>query len=469
MTRPRTLFEKIWDRHVIEQHDDGPGLLYVDRFLCHEGSHHSYGMIGERGIKVRRPDRVFASPDHFRPSNARDLSEVTDADGRTAIERLARNAGNNGVRYFDPGQGDMGILHVIGPEQGLTMPGIVLCCGDSHTATHGALGCFAFGVGSSEGASILATQAVWLKKPSTMRIRVDGALRRGVEAKDIILAIIGRIGTAGATGHVIEYAGAAIRALPMAARMTVCNMSIEAGARAGMVAPDDTTFAYVDGRPYAPRGETWAAAVAYWRTLPSDDEAVFDREVVMDAADLAPMVTWGTSPEQVAPIDGRVPDPSAAVDAAQRDAMIRALDYMDLTPGTPISDIAVDRVFIGSCTNGRIEDLRTAAAVVRGRKAAVRTLVVAGSERVKAEAEAEGLDRVFKDAGMTWGEAGCSMCVAMNGDYLQPGERSASTSNRNFVGRQGRGGRTHLVGAASAAAAALTGRLTDVRKMMAGA
>jgi 3-isopropylmalate/(R)-2-methylmalate dehydratase large subunit len=382
------------------------------------------------------------------------------------VEDLRKNAGAAGVTLFDLGDARQGIIHVVGPEQGISQPGMTIVCGDSHTATHGAMGALAFGVGASEVSHVMATQTLWQGEPKTLRISVEGRLGNGVVAKDVILAIIAKIGAAGGTGHVIEYAGSAIRGLGIEGRLTICNMSIEAGARAGMVAPDETTIQYLAGRPYAPKGENWEKAVAYWRGLPSDEGAVFDREVTLDAAAIAPMVTWGTSPEDAAPVTERVPDPAAAPSAERRAGMERALAYMGLTPGTPLSEVAVDRVFIGSCTNSRIEDLRAAAKVVQGRRAVVRAMVVPGSGLVKAQAEAEGLDRVFRDAGLEWREAGCSMCVGMNGDLVAAGERCASTSNRNFVGRQGKGARTHLVSPVMAAAAAVTGRFTDVRRLM---
>jgi 3-isopropylmalate/(R)-2-methylmalate dehydratase large subunit len=382
------------------------------------------------------------------------------------VAALAENARKHGITLFGLGDRRQGIVHIIGPEQGITQPGLLMVCGDSHTATHGALGALAFGIGASEVAHVLATQTLWQRKPKSMRITVDGTLSQGITPKDVILAIIARIGAAGGTGHVIEYAGSVLRKMSMEGRLTVCNMSIEAGARAGMVAPDDTTYAYLEGRPFAPQGQMWDRAVAFWRTLPSDPGAAFDREVALEAADIAPMVTWGTSPEDAAPITGAVPDPAQAASAERRDAIGRALAYMGLEPGTAMQQIRVDRVFIGSCTNSRIEDLREAAAIAKGRKAQVPSMVVPGSGLVKSQAEEEGLDRVFLDAGFEWREPGCSMCVGMNGDLVGPGERCASTSNRNFVGRQGRGARTHLLSPAMAAAAAVTGHMTDVRRLL---
>ncbi len=465
MNTPRTLFDKIWDRHVVHARPDGYQLLYIDRHLMHDGSAAGFEWLKERGLKLRRPDRAFATPDHYTLTSSRLTADIPDPQHRKLVEAIRGNAQTHGVTLFYVDDVRQGIAHVVGPEQGITLPGQTLVCGDSHTATHGAVGALAFGVGSTEVGLVMATQCLWQKKPKAMRITVDGALGTGVTAKDVILAIIARIGTAGAVGHVIEYAGSAIRGLSIEGRLTVCNMSIEAGARAGMVAPDDATFQYLHGRPFAPQGAAWEQALAYWRSLPSDAGATFDREVRLDAEDIAPMVTWGTSPQDASRIDGRVPDPAATAEPERRDAIGRALDYMGLAPGTPLEAVTVDRVFIGSCTNSRIEDLRAAAAVARGRRAMVQAWVVPGSGLVKRQAEAEGLDRVFRDAGFEWREPGCSMCVGMNGDTGLPGQRIASTSNRNFVGRQGRGVRTHLVSPAMAAAAAVTGRFTDVRKL----
>jgi 3-isopropylmalate/(R)-2-methylmalate dehydratase large subunit len=468
--RPRTLFEKIWERHVVVERDDGQTLLYVDRHLIHDGSRRAFEVLGERGLRVRRPDRTFGTPDHYVPTTSRSMEGVDDPDRRLMVESITKNAREHGVTVFGLDDPRQGIIHVVGPEQGLTQPGMTLVCGDSHTSTHGALGALAFGIGATEVAHVLATQTLWQRRPRTMRISVDGRLGPGVGGKDVILAIIAKIGAAGAVGHAVEYAGSAIRGLSMEGRLTVCNMSIEAGARAGMIAPDDTTFAYVEGRPYAPKGAAWEKALTYWRTLPSDAAARFDREVTLDAADIAPMVTWGTSPENAAPISGRVPDPAGIDDAERRAAMAKALDYMGLTPGTAIADIPVQRVFIGSCTNSRIEDLRLAAHVAKGRKvaASVHAMVVPGSGLIKRQAESEGLDKIFMAAGFEWREAGCSMCVGMNGDLVAAGDRCASTSNRNFQGRQGKGARTHLVSPAMAAAAAVTGHFTDVRRLLQG-
>jgi 3-isopropylmalate/(R)-2-methylmalate dehydratase large subunit len=465
---PRTLFDKIWDRHKVLEREGGHTLLYIDRHYIHDGSRRAFQVLAEKGLPVRRPDRTFGTPDHYVPTSSRDLSVIADPDARAMVETIEHNAVEHGIQVFGIRDPRQGIVHVIGPEQGLTQPGLTIVCGDSHTSTHGALGALAFGIGASEVGHVLATQSLWQRRPKTMRISVEGRLAPGVFAKDVILAIIANIGAAGATGHVIEYAGSAIRGLSMEGRLTVCNMSIEAGGRAGMIAPDATTFAYLDGRPFAPKGAAWDEALAHWRALTSDEGAAFDREVALDAARIAPMATWGTSPEHAAPITANIPDPSVAPDAERRAGWESALAYMGLTPGTALEKIAIDRVFIGSCTNSRVEDLRIAANIVKGRKAVVPSWVVPGSGLVKAQAEAEGLDAVFKAAGFEWRESGCSMCVGMNGDTVAPGQRCASTSNRNFAGRQGRGARTHLVSPAMAAAAAVTGRLTDVRRLIAG-
>jgi 3-isopropylmalate/(R)-2-methylmalate dehydratase large subunit len=466
MAVPMTLFDKIWSSHAILVRPDGATLLLIDRHLVHDGSGNAFRMLKEKGLAVRRPDRTFATPDHYVSTLTHDLASIDEPHRRGVVEDLEANARAAGLTLFGLSDRRQGIVHVVGPEQGLSQPGMIMVCGDSHTATHGALGALAFGVGASEVGHVLATQTLWQSQPKNMRIVVDGALAPGVHAKDVILAIIARIGTAGGAGHVIEYTGSTIQALGIEGRLTICNMSIEAGARAGMVAPDDTTFAYLHGRPYAPKGADWDQAVAYWGSLRSDDDAQFDREVRLDAGGIAPMVTWGTSPEAAAPITERVPDPTSAPDAARRYSMERALAYMDLRPGMPLTDIAIDRVFIGSCTNSRIEDLRAAAKVLDGRRAVIPAMAVPGSGLVKAQAEAEGLDAIFKRAGFEWREAGCSMCVGMNGDLAAPGERCASTSNRNFAGRQGRGARTHLMSPAMTAAAAVAGRLTDVRELL---
>lgn len=465
MGPPRTMFEKIWQRHSITTNEAGQTLLYVDRHLCHELSFHAFNMLHAKGYKVRRPRQTFAVPDHYTPTEGLTPEYFPDEERRDLVANLRRNAEANDVTIFDLDDARRGIVHVIGPEQGITQPGLLLVCGDSHTSTHGALGAFAFGIGASDVSHVLATQSIWQRKPKTMRVSVTGERPSGVTAKDIILAIIGRIGAGGGTGHVIEYAGPVIRDLSIEERLTVCNMSIEAGARAGMVAPDEKTYAYLQGRPYAPSGAGWDEAMSFWQSLPSDSEAAFDKVATLDGADIAPMVTWGTSPEHVLPVTECVPDPSAESDPDRRATVTRALDYMALEPGTRLTDIAIDRVFIGSCTNSRIEDLRAAAEIAKGRRVVVPAMVVPGSGLIKAEAEAEGLDRIFTDAGFSWREAGCSSCIGVNGDTVAPGERCASTSNRNFAGRQGPGARTHLVSPAMAAAAAITGRLSDVRKL----
>jgi 3-isopropylmalate/(R)-2-methylmalate dehydratase large subunit len=458
----RTMFDKIWGRHVVAEGPGGQTLLYIDRHLLHEGSTAAFVRLARAGRRVRRPDLTFATADHYVLTSPG--APPPDAEIAAMVERLETQTRQQGIVYFGRGDARRGIVHVIGPEQGLTLPGMLLVCGDSHTATHGALGALAFGIGSTEVEHVLATQTLWQRRPKTLRITVDGCLGPGVGAKDVILAIIATIGAGGGVGHAIEYAGPVMRAMSMAERMTVCNMSIEAGARSGMVAPDDTTLAWLEGRPFAPAGPAWDRAVAFWRTLPSDPDAAFDREVRLDGAAIAPTVTWGTSPQDALPITARVPDP-AAVEPARRAAVERALAYMGLTAGMPLTGVAVDRVFIGSCTNSRLEDLRAAAAVARGRRAVVPAWIVPGSGLVKAAAEREGLDRVFREAGFEWREAGCSMCVGMNGETAREGERVASTSNRNFEGRQGKGARTHLMSPAMAAAAAVTGRLTDVRAL----
>jgi 3-isopropylmalate/(R)-2-methylmalate dehydratase large subunit len=467
VAQPRTLFDKIWDSHLVERQAEGTCLLYIDRHLVHEvTSPQAFEGLRIAGRKVRRPEATLAVADHNVPTTDR-AAGIADPESRLQVETLERNAKENGITYFGMDDIRQGIVHIVGPEQGLTLPGITLVCGDSHTATHGAFGALAFGIGTSEVEHVLATQTLIQRPAKNMLVEVAGAVGPGVTAKDIVLAIIGEIGTAGGTGHVIEYTGSAITALDMAGRMTVCNMTIEGGARAGLIAPDETTFAYLQGRPMAPKAGAWEQALAYWRTLPADRGAHYDKIVRLDAARIAPQVTWGTSPEDVLPITGQVPDPAAIADAAHRASMLRALDYMGLTAGQKLDTIEIQRVFIGSCTNGRIEDLRAAAEIARGRKVAahVNALVVPGSGLVKEQAEAEGLDRIFREAGFEWREPGCSMCLAMNADKLQSGERCASTSNRNFEGRQGRGGRTHLVSPAMAAAAAIAGHLTDVREM----
>ncbi|WP_419808803.1 3-isopropylmalate dehydratase large subunit [Sphingomonas sp.] len=473
----RTLYEKIWDDHVVERRDDGTCLIYIDRHLVHEvTSPQAFEGLRVAGRPVRRPELTLAVPDHNLPTTARVDAKgrelpIADAESANQLATLRDNVRAFGVPYIDALAPEQGIVHVVGPESGFTLPGTTLVCGDSHTSAHGALGALAFGIGTSEVEHVLATQTLLLQPSKTMEVRVDGALGFGVTAKDVILAIVGRLGAAGGTGHVIEYTGEVIRALSVEGRLTVANMSIEAGARAGLVAPDETTFAYLKGRPLAPAGEAWDRAVAWWRTLPSDPDARYDARVMLDATDIAPALTWGTSPEDVVPITGTVPSPESFADPSKQAAARKSLDYMGLTPGTRMQDVAVQHVFIGSCTNSRIEDLRAAAGVANGRRVAdgVRALVVPGSGLVKRQAEAEGLDRIFTNAGFEWREPGCSMCLAMNPDKVPPGERCASTSNRNFVGRQGPGARTHLLSPAMAAAAAVTGRLADVRDLMGGA
>jgi 3-isopropylmalate/(R)-2-methylmalate dehydratase large subunit len=466
MAKPRTLYDKIWDDHLVDEAEDGTCLLYIDRHLVHEvTSPQAFEGLRLAGRTPRAPEKTLAVADHNVPTSDRSHG-IDDPESKLQVDTLAANCAEFGIDYFDEIDERQGIVHIIGPEQGFTLPGTTIVCGDSHTATHGAFGALAHGIGTSEVEHVLATQTLIQKKSKNMLVRVDGTTPDGVTAKDIILAVIGKIGTAGGTGHVIEYAGEAIKALSMEGRMTVCNMSIEAGARAGLVAPDEKTFAYLKDRPRAPKGADWDAAMAYWTTLKTDADAHFDAVIELDAAALPPIVTWGTSPQDVATIDGAVPDPSSIEDEARRRAMQRALDYMGLRGGTPITDIRIDRVFIGSCTNGRIEDLRAVAEVAKGRKVAesVRAMVVPGSGLVKAQAEAEGLDKTLIEAGFDWREPGCSMCLAMNADRLEPGERCASTSNRNFEGRQGFKGRTHLVSPAMAAAAAIEGHFVDIRK-----
>jgi 3-isopropylmalate/(R)-2-methylmalate dehydratase large subunit len=467
MAKPRTLFDKIWDAHLVDVQEDGTCLVYIDRHLVHEvTSPQAFEGLRAAGRKVRRPELTLAVADHNIPTTDR-TKGIADEESRIQVETLESNVKAFGVPYFPVMDVRQGIVHIIGPEQGFTLPGMTIVCGDSHTATHGAFGSLAFGIGTSEVEHVLATQTLVQAPAKNMRITVDGELPVGVTSKDVVLAIIGAIGTAGGTGHVVEYAGEAIRAMSMESRMTVCNMTIEAGARAGMIAPDETTFDYLKGRPMAPKGAAWEAAVNYWRTLPSDPGAVYDKEVTLRAADIVPQVTWGTSPQDVLPVTGRTPDPAAESDPAKKASIERSLKYMGLEPNTPIDQVKVDKVFIGSCTNGRIEDLRAVAAIAKGRKVAdsVHAMVVPGSGLVKEQAEAEGIAEILRAAGFDWREPGCSMCLAMNADKLEPGERCASTSNRNFEGRQGRGGRTHQVSPTMAAAAAITGRLADVREL----
>jgi 3-isopropylmalate/(R)-2-methylmalate dehydratase large subunit len=471
MASPRTLFAKLWDRHVVVEQPGMPTVLYVDLHLVHEvTSPQAFAGLAARGLRVRRPDLTLATVDHSIPTHDRSLP-IADDLAASQIRRLEKNCAEHGIPLQGMRSPHQGIVHVIGPELGLTQPGMVIVCGDSHTATHGAFGALAFGIGTSEVEHVLATQTLLQRRPKTYEVRVDGRLRPGVAAKDVILALLARIGVGGGTGHVFEYAGPAIRALSMEQRMTICNMSIEGGARAGMVAPDDTTFEYLAGRPYAPSGADWERALADWRTLPSDEGARYDKSVTLDAAALEPMITYGTNPGMGMPISGRVPDPDRAADAASRQALAKALRYMDLRPGQPLAGQGVDVVFIGSCTNSRISDLRQAATILRGRKVApnLRVLVVPGSQDVKRQAEVEGLAEVFRAAGAEWREAGCSMCIAMNGDQLQPGQYAVSTSNRNFEGRQGAGGRTFLASPLTAAATALAGRITDPRTVVDGA
>lgn len=462
---PRTLYDKIFDNHLVHAQDDGTSVIYIDRHLVHEvTSPQAFEGLRVAGRQVRRPEATLAVADHNVPTEGR-AQGIANEESRIQVETLAQNAADFNVPYFAMDDVRQGIVHVVGPEQGFTLPGMTIVCGDSHTATHGAFGALAFGIGTSEVEHVLATQTLLQKRSKNMRIMVDGQLPRGVTAKDMILAIIGKIGTAGGTGHVIEFAGEAVQALSMEGRMTVCNMAIEGGARAGLIAPDQTTFDYIKGRPMAPKGEAFEQAVVFWRSLPSDEGATYDTEVVLKAEDIAPQMTWGTSPEDVLPVTDAVPAPEDFSDSGKADAVKRSLDYMGLEPGTKLTDIKIDRVFIGSCTNSRIEDLRAVAGVVEGKKVAetVDAMIVPGSGLVKEQAEREGLDKIFVAAGFDWREPGCSMCLAMNDDRLTAGQRCASTSNRNFEGRQGRGGRTHLVGPEMAAAAAIAGHFVDIR------
>ena len=465
MSKPRTLFDKIWDAHLVHADPNAASIIYIDRHLVHEvTSPQAFEGLRNNKRTVRSPERTLAVADHNIPTSDREKG-ITDEESRIQVETLAKNANDFSVPYFKMEDIRQGIVHVIGPEQGFTQPGMTIVCGDSHTATHGAFGALAFGIGTSEVEHVLATQTLIQKPAKNMLVEVDGELPKGVTAKDIILEIIGQIGTAGGTGYVIEYAGSTIRNLSMEGRMTICNMSIEAGARAGMIAPDEKTYEYLKGRPMSPSGENWESALKWWKSLPSDKGAVYDKKIALNAVKLVPTVTWGTSPEDTAPINGKVPDPKNIKDEAIRSKLERAISYMDLKPGQKITDIKIDTVFIGSCTNSRIEDLRAASKVIEGKKVSkeIRAMIVPGSGLVKEQAEKEGLDSIFKDAGFDWREPGCSMCLAMNADRLSPGERAASTSNRNFEGRQGRLGRTHLVSPEMAAAAAITGFLTDVR------
>jgi 3-isopropylmalate/(R)-2-methylmalate dehydratase large subunit len=468
MTAPKTLYDKIWDAHVTHEDKDGTCLLYIDRHLVHEvTSPQAFEGLRIAGRKVHAPDKTIAVPDHNVPTTEDRVNGIENEESRIQVEALDRNARDFGINYYPVSDIRQGIVHIVGPEQGWTLPGMTVVCGDSHTATHGAFGALAHGIGTSEVEHVLATQTLIQKKSKNMKVEITGKLAPGVTAKDITMAIIGATGTAGGTGHVIEYCGEAIRSLSMEGRMTVCNMAIEGGARAGLIAPDETTFEYVKGRPHAPKGAQWEAALAWWKTLHTDEGAHFDKVVTLRGEDIAPLVTWGTSPEDVLPITGVVPAPEDFT-GGKVDAVRRSLDYMGLKPGQKLAEIAIDTVFIGSCTNGRIEDLRAAAAILKGKKIkdGMRAMVVPGSGLVRAQAEEEGLADIFKAAGFEWRMAGCSMCLAMNPDQLAPGERCAATTNRNFEGRQGRGGRTHLVSPAMAAAAAVTGHLTDVREMM---
>src|SRR6187551_2323823 len=467
MSQPQTLIDKLWAAHEIVCREDGQSLLWVDRHYVHEGSFHAFGKLAERGAGVARPDLTFGIADHYVPTRARSAG-IPNGDIRRMVAGLSANAAAHKIALFGLDDPRQGIVHVVGPEQGLTLPGLLIVCGDSHTSTHGALGAYAFGIGASEVAHVLMTQAIWQKKPPRMRITVDGVATPGVAAKDIALAIIAHVGADGATRHAIEFAGSAIRALSIEGRLTLCNMSIEAGARCGTVAPDEKTFAYLKGRPYAPQGAEFDRAVEEWSTLTTDDGAEYQQDVRLDGARIAPVVTWGTSPEDTLPIDASVPDPDREPNAERASYLRGALEYMGIAPGEKLTDIAVDRVFIGSCTNSRIEDLRAAAAVLSGRVSKVPGLVSPGSSSVKRQAEEEGLDRIFRDAGLEWADSGCSMCVGINGDLVPSGERCASTTNRNFRGRQGPGARTHLMSPAMVAAAAVSGRLADVRPLLAG-
>ena len=468
VTKPRTIIEKVWDTHIVAEREGAPTLLYIDLHLVHEvTSPQAFSGLRERGLKVRRPDLTLGTTDHSIPTHNR-LLPILDKVAEAQITQFEKNCRDFGIPFYGPRSDKQGIVHIIGPEQGLTQPGMTVVCGDSHTATHGAFGALAFGIGTSQVEHVLATQCLLQTRSKTYEVRVEGALKTGVGAKDIILNLISRVGIGGGTGCVFEYAGSAIRSLSMEERMTICNMSIEAGARAGLVAPDDTTYAYVAGRPYAPKGADWDRALRFWRQLPTDESAQFDKRIDIDASSLEPMITFGTNPGMGIPITAPVPDPSGISDPVERDTLDKALHYMDLASGKPLLGHPVNVVFIGSCTNSRISDLRAAAEILKGRKVnpKVRVMVVPGSQQVKKQAQAEGLDRVFKEAGADWREAGCSMCIAMNGDQLQPGEYSVSTSNRNFEGRQGKGGRTFLASPLTAAASALTGVVTDVRTLL---
>ncbi len=467
MSEPLTLFDRLWAAHEITRREDDAALLWVDRHYVHEGSFHAFSQMKARGRKAAEPALTFGVADHYVPTRGREHG-IANPEIAAMVRNLEANTAESGIRLFGLNDPRQGIVHVVGPEQGLTLPGLLIVCGDSHTSTHGAFGAYAFGIGASEVAHVLMTQTIWQKKPKRMRIAVEGHVACGISGKDIALAIIAKVHADGAQGHAVEFAGSAIRALSMEGRLTLCNMAIEAGGRCGMVAPDATTYAYLKGRSYAPKGEAFERAVDYWSTLTSDPDAAFDREVTLDAATIAPIVTWGTTPDDALPIDATIPDPSRERDPARVQYLRGALEYMDLAPGKKLTDIRIDRIFIGSCTNSRIEDLRAAAAVLSGRQSKVPGLVSPGSTAVKRQAEEEGLDRVFREAGLEWAESGCSMCVGINGDLVPSGERCASTTNRNFRGRQGPGARTHLMSPAMVAAAAVTGYLADVRPLLAG-
>jgi 3-isopropylmalate/(R)-2-methylmalate dehydratase large subunit len=467
MSEPLTLLDKLWATHEITSREDGAALLWVDRHYVHEGSFHAFSKMKERGRSVAEPQLTFGVADHYVPTRGRDR-EIANPEIAAMVRNLETNTTENAIELFGLHDPRQGIVHVVGPEQGLTLPGLLIVCGDSHTSTHGAFGAYAFGIGASEVSHVLMTQTIWQKKPKRMRVTVDGRTAPGISGKDIALAIIATVHADGAQGHAVEFAGSAIRALSMEGRLTLCNMAIEAGGRSGMVAPDATTFAYLKGRPYAPQGADFERAVEDWSKLPSDPDAVFDREVTLDAASIAPIVTWGTTPDDALPIDASVPDPARERDPTRAEYVREALDYMGIAGGRKLTDIAIDRVFIGSCTNSRIEDLRAAAAVLTGRQSKVPGLVSPGSTAVKRQAEEEGLDRIFRAAGLEWADSGCSMCVGINGDLVPPGERCASTTNRNFRGRQGPGARTHLMSPAMVAAAAVSGHLADVRPLLAG-
>jgi 3-isopropylmalate/(R)-2-methylmalate dehydratase large subunit len=465
MSKPQTIIDKLWSAHEILQREDGESLLWVDRHYVHEGSFHAFSKLDERGAKVAEPDLTFGVADHYVPTRG-SRRNIADPELARMVRQIEENSTKHGLKLFGLDDPRQGIVHVVGPEQGLTLPGLVIVCGDSHTSTHGALGAYAFGIGASEVAHVLMTQTIWQKKPGRMRVTVDGTIAPGISAKDIVLAVIAHIGADGATGYAVEFAGPAVRALSIEGRLTLCNMSIEAGARCGMVAPDAATFAYLKGRSYAPKGAQFEQAVEAWLQLSTDEGATFDRDINLDARYIAPIVTWGTSPQDALPIDASVPDPAREPNPERAKHLRDVLDYMGIAPGKKLTEIAVDRVFIGSCANARIEDLRAAAAILAGRTSKVPGLVSAGSTIVKRQAEDEGLDRIFREAGLEWGESGCSMCVGINGDLVPPGERCASTTNRNFRGRQGPGARTHLMSPAMVAAAAVSGHLADVRQLL---